>query len=65
MTNFSVGINTSLKIGDSTLTFGSIDCKNIVVDSTGKLRPMPFDTGKSGLWYFDGQFYYQKRSSND
>lgn len=35
---------------------------NIVVNSDGTISPTPFSMPKSGLWYFDGQVYYQKEA---
>lgn len=33
---------------------------NILVNLDGTISMMPFDTKRSGLWYFDGQVFYQK-----
>lgn len=38
--------------------------KNIYCQVDGTLRPTPFEMPKEGMWYFDGQFFYQ-RSNND
>lgn len=26
------------------------------------LHVMPFDTKKDGMWYFEGQFFYQRKA---
>lgn len=33
-------------------------CRNVYVDLYGHIRPKKFP--RSGLWYFDGQVFYQK-----
>jgi hypothetical protein len=32
--------------------------RNMYVSPDGIMRPMPFDTKRNGLWFFDGQFFY-------
>ena len=32
----------------------------ILLNSDGTIRPLPFRTKKDGMWYFDGQFYFQR-----
>ena len=33
---------------------------NVLINLDGTVSPMLFDTKRSGLWYFDGQVFYQK-----
>ena len=34
---------------------------NIYVGLDGCYHPLPFDAKREGLWYFDGQVFYQKK----
>lgn len=34
--------------------------KNVYVWLDGTIRPTPFNMPREGLWYFDGQVFYQK-----
>jgi len=36
--------------------------KNVYVDLQGVIHPTPFNMPVTGLWYFDGQIYYQRIS---
>ena len=38
---------------------------NVLVNLDGTISPMPFDTKRNGLWYFDGQIFYQVTQSSN
>lgn len=35
--------------------------KNIYINLEGHICPTPFEMPCSGVWYFDGQVFYQKQ----
>jgi hypothetical protein len=38
-------------------------CENVYVRLDGTISPTPFKMPKKGIWYFDGQVFYQKVSN--
>lgn len=58
---FGTGIYTLLGDGTMELQPGTKPYYyNIVLNPDGTIRCLPFDGKRPGLWYFDGQFYFQK-----
>lgn len=40
-------------------------CENVYVQLDGTVAPTPFEMPRKGLWYFEGQFFYQKQPNKD
>lgn len=38
--------------------------KNVYIDLCGLVRPTPMSMPKDGIWYFDGQIFYQPSTTN-
>lgn len=38
--------------------------KNVYCSIEGMLHPTPFEMPREGMWYFDGQVFYQRHAPN-